>query len=159
MAIFIKSIRRESNAIVAIEADTQEQADKIFDDWCEDNVKNDNDELGEVMEKNEKVQEEWINSFESMEDYISSPLFSDILVVDKKDDEPRYDLYITYTDHNTKRTAYLGCTMDTVLFKLDCLNDDYKLRSKYYLPIECLKEAKKHNTTVLWFEAESRGED
>ena len=156
MAVFRKVIKREGHATVAIEADTKEKADEIFNDWIEDERGVNSDSVNEILNESERDTEEWIGQFANMDAYNRSPIVDDILIAKKKPEEPKYDLYITFADNPGKREAFLESTLAKALSELDKLNGEYILHAKGYPSRECLDEARKHNATIMWFEAERR---
>lgn len=156
MPIFRKIIKREAHATVAIEADTQEKADEIFNDWLEDDKGRNSDSLNEILNEGERDTEEWLLQFANMDTYNRSPIVDDILIEKKPPKEPKYDLYITYKDNSGKRTAFLESTLSNALYELTKLDTEYILRAKGYPSKECLDEARKHDATIIWFEAERR---
>jgi len=156
MPIFRKIIKREAHATVAIEADTQEKADEAFNEWLEDGTGRNSESLNEILNERERDTEEWLLQFANMDVYNRSPIVDDILIEKKPPKEPKYDLYITFTDKPGNRMAFLEITLSNALHELSKLNTEYILHAKGYPSKECLDEARKHDATIMWFEAERR---
>ena len=153
MAIFRKKITRKSAVQIAIEADSREQADQIFNDWLDDERKN--EELNEILSERAVDHEEWMPTFDNWGSYNMNTTMDDILIGgQRKNKEPKYDLYISF-DGTGSRSGYLDCTMDLILEELQKINKDYILKPAL-ASIECIDDAQKRGCLILYYRATRR---
>lgn len=168
--IFRKLLKRNSSVIIGIEADNKQEANKIFEEWYnnDDNIEN----TSQLLSEREKDSEEWLISFPNWETYNRSGFDCADFIIEKKDDEPRYDGCIISTNKfsNIVVIAYKAKMTLTELMKwLSAYNYDYKLKPvDAYLcnatndldPMEVYKkEAAKNNSKLVVFDIIGRRED
>lgn len=127
--IFRKLLKRQSSVIVAIEADNDKEADKIFEEWYnnDDNIES----TSELLAEREKDSKEWMIPFPNWEELNRSGVACADFIIKKPDYEPRYDLYffINYGQVDERKLSYTGITMKTVVQELDYYNSMFKLKS------------------------------
>lgn len=135
--IFRKLITRESNVVVAIEADNMNEANRIFNEWCEKD--NNLDNLNSTLSEKERDIEGYIASFNNWEELNRSNVKCPDYIIEKPDDEPRYDLYF-FIDKERKY-SYTGITIKQVAQELSYYDETYKLTraaiGKHIEDIEC----------------------
>ena len=122
MAIYRKKYLETSSAIFAIRANSQEEADKAFDDFFSDDSPEYNDFRDHM---NEGGKDEIINlsTFDNEDAYNRSALIHDFFIDAGKSKEPLYDLYFIEDD----KQSYLNKNMplDDVLSVLRSFNTRY----------------------------------
>ena len=156
--IFRKIIKRSSAVIVAIEADSKQEADEIFKKWRKKGNNEEQINAALTNSTNNRVDTaEWnLASFDNWEELNRSSACSSDFIIEKPDDEPRYDLY--FFVGNERTYYYPGITMKRVAQELDYYDRTYKLTSASFLShiddIECPTENK-----IMVFEAVKRSED
>ena len=152
--IFRKLITRESSVVVAIEADTMKEADSTFNEWCKKD--NNLDNLNSTLSEKEIDNEGYVAAFNNWEELNRSTVKCPDFVIEKPDDEPRYDLY--FFVGNERTYYYPGITMKQVVQELDYYNNSYKLTTsvigKHFNDINFPTKNK-----IMAFEAVKRSED
>ena len=121
--IFRKLITRESSVVVAIEADSMKEADRAFNEWCEKD--NNLDNLNSTLSEKERDIEGYVASFNNWEELNRSTVKCPDFIIEKPDDEPKYDLYIFIDDR--RKYSYTGLNMKRVAQELEYYNTFYKL--------------------------------
>lgn len=154
LVIFRKLLKRESRVIVAIEADNVEEANKTFEEWY--NNDNNIESTSQLLAEREKDSEDWLISFPNWESLNRSNFDCADFIIEKPDDEPRYDLYFFI---DGKRKYYCtGVTMRRVAQELSYYDETYKLTraaiGKHIEDIECPTK-----NQIMAFEAVKRSED
>jgi hypothetical protein len=158
MSIYRKHIHRSSYITVAIEADSEKEAQAIFDDWMEDEQNSDN--VKQCLAEREKDNESWLATFSTGEKYKN---FSDITGFDdflilRPDDsmleapkEPLYDLYFCFLDDkNHKRyKIWNDFTMKDIVNKIQVYNDAYIFKPLPKIHPDILLESTKLGTTPI----------
>ena len=91
LVIFRKLITRESSVVVAIEADTMKEADSTFNEWCKKD--NNLDNLNSTLSEKEIDNEGYVAAFNNWEELNRSTVKCPDFVIEKPNDEPKYDLY------------------------------------------------------------------
>lgn len=159
--IFRKLLKRESRVIVAVEADDIKEANKTFEEWYnnDDNIES----TSQLLAEREKDSEEWMISFGSWEEYNRSQFACADFIIEKKDDEPRYDVAIIC--NNSNGFGILGkrekITLEQMLDYVGSYNKDYKLtildalfcNERDYLSVisELKQKAKINNSKLIVF--------
>jgi len=145
--IFRKLFKRSSSVVVAIDADSKEKAQKIFDDWYEDSENS--EELNEVLSERETDTEEWLAPFATSELY-DKYCDDDFLIGEthKDSDEQLYDLYFSFECTPIIKKAWLGITLESVLDHLRDANKTYYLKPMPPLHAE-ISSSLTNNTQVL----------
>lgn len=126
--IFRKLFERSSSITVAIDADSKEKAQKIFDDWCEDSENS--EELNKVLSERETDTEEWLAPFATSELY-DKFCDDDFLIGEthKDPEEPKFDVYFSYVSANPVVTSVVkNITFDDVLDRLRNVNENYYIK-------------------------------
>ena len=130
MSIFRKRYKRYSQVTVAIEADNKDDAQKIFDDWLED----EKEDFNELLSERETDEEDWLVGFANIDLYNRSPIIDDYLITepDNKPSEERrkYNVYVTYKDNPGNRAIYYNCQIDKVLDVISELDANYSVTAK-----------------------------
>lgn len=152
--IFRKIIKRESRVIVAVEADDIKEANKTFEEWYNNNEETES--ISQLLSEREKDSEEWLAGFNTWEELNRTPFQCADFIIEKKDDEPRYDLYF-FIDEKRKY-YYTGITMTQVAQELDYYDKIYKLTKadigRHFDTIKFPTE-----NYIMAFEAVKRSED
>ena len=152
--IFRKLLKRESGVIVAVEADDIKEANKIFEEWYnkDDNIES----TSQLLAEKEKDSEHWMVPFNNWDQLNRSNAVSADFIIEKKDDEPKYDLYL-FADGKIQ-CYYTGITMKRVVQELGYYDETYKLIKSsiwsHFNDIVCTT-----NNQVMVFEAVKRSED
>lgn len=152
--IFRKLLKRESKVIVAVEADDIIEANKAFEEWYnnDDNIES----TSQLLAEREKDSEEWLVGFSTWEEFNRSGFACADFIIEKKDDEPRYDLYF-FIDEKRKY-SYMGITMKQVAQELDYYDKIYKLtKADIGHHFNAIKFPTKN--FIMAFEAVKRSED
>ena len=138
MSIYRKQINRNACITVAIEADSEKEAQAIFDDWMKDEQNSDN--VKQCLDEREKVVEGWLATFSTNDKYKN---FSDItgfydFLIMRPDDsmleapkEPLYDLYFCFLDDENHKRGYKiwnDFTMDDVNDKIQVHSHEYVIK-------------------------------
>ena len=121
--IYRKLLKRESKVIIAVEADDVIEANKTFEEWY--NNDNNKESISELLSERDKDSEEWLIPFLNWESYNRSGFDCADFIIEKPDDEPRYDLYF-FIDEKRKY-SYIGITMKQVAQELDYYDKIYKI--------------------------------
>lgn len=128
--IFRKLFHRSSSVVVAIDADSKEKAQKIFDDWCEDCENS--EELNAALSEKETDKEEWLSSFDDSDTYKKCNCCNDDFLIGsphEDPDEPKFDVYFKYGSANPIiKTVVKNITFDEVLERLRNLNENYYIK-------------------------------
>ena len=158
MSIYRKVIKRTSHATVAIEADSGQEADKIYDEWIS---KGDNAyELAKKLDENQKEETQWTIPYQNWDLYNRNTLRIDdfqIKAEPKEPEEPTYMLYIYYPTKNINEVWY-KIKFDEVLEKLKVRNTCWVLRPTNP-PIDVMLEYQNYNCPdnfLRYFEAIER---
>ena len=152
--IFRKLITRESSVVVAIEADTMKEADSTFNEWCKKD--NNLDNLNSTLSEKEIDNEGYVAAFNNWEELNRSTVKCPDFVIEKPNDEPKYDLYF-FID-GKRKYYYTGITMRRVVQELDYYDRTYKLtRAAIGLHIDDIECPTKNQ--IMAFEAVKRSED
>lgn len=157
--IFRKLITRESKVVVAIEADNMNEANRIFNAWCEKD--NNLDKLNSTLSEKERDVEGYVASFNNWEELNRSTLKCPDFIIEKPDDEPMYDLYFFIDDNRSdtiREYNYTGITMTQVAQELDYYDKIYKLtKADIGRHFDTIKFPTKNQ--IMAFEAVKRSED
>lgn len=166
MPIFRKKVVEKAEAIFAIEADTKEQSDEVFNKFFNEDGYGDVSYDDYRMHMNESLHEK----IEDLPSALNKSIYED--GVDKKiisphtfylvanDYEPRYDLYLCYEENDKKiQKAILSATMDTVLEHLRFANEEYILRPSCPKSAQVIIEARKRNTTIICYDMTRRNKN
>lgn len=155
MAIFRKKVKRYAEVTFAIEAKSKEDAQKLFDQWCIDDSNN-KCELSDTFAMREEEDEEiWMNVYQNLDEYNRACCCDDFHILCKKPKEPKYDLYFSYEDKPNTFKAYLGCTMTTVIEKVQENNKDYILKpslGSYQAGVDAFRRG----SNLLYYNCERR---
>lgn len=158
MSIYRKQINRTAYITVAIEADSEKEAQAIFNDWMEDEANNDN--VKQCLAEREKDVENWLVSFNTNDKYKN---FSDITGFDdflimRPDDtmleapkESLYDLYFCFLDDkNHKRyKIWTNLTMDDVNDKIQLYKYSYVIKLLPNIHPDILLESTRSGVTPI----------
>jgi len=128
--IFRKLIKRESSVIVAVEADDIKEANKVFEEWYnnDDNIES----TSELLAEREKDSEDWLAGFNTWEEINRSPFQCADFIIEKKDKEPMYDLYIFEPAFDCSKPKYVNknVNMEQLTNHLSFYDEHYKLTMK-----------------------------
>ena len=158
MSIYRKQINRNACITVAIEADSEEEAQAIFNDWMQDEANSGN--VKQCLDKREKVVEYWLATFSTNDKYKN---FSDITGFDdflimRPDDsmleapkEPLYDLYFCFVENeNHKRyKVWYDFTMKDIVNKIQVYNDAYIFKPLPKIYPDILVESTRSSVTPI----------
>lgn len=151
--IYRKLLKRESRVIVAIEADNIEEANKTFEKW----YSNDNniEDASQLLAERERDFELSQAPFPNWEAFNRSGVACADFIIEKPDDEPKYDLYF-FIDEKRKY-SYPGITMKQVAQELEYYDRTYKLTSGLMgLHFNDITPSDNH---IIVFDAVKRSED
>lgn len=125
--IFRKLLKRESKVIVAVEADDIKEANKTFEEWYnnDDNIES----TSELLAEREKDSEEWLVGFPNWEEFNRSGFACADFIIEKKDKEPLYDLYVFEPafDYSKPRYVNKNVNMEQLINHLSFYDERYKL--------------------------------
>ena len=158
MSIYRKQINRNACITVAIEADSEKEAQDIFDDWMKDESNNDN--VKQCLDKHEKVVEYWLATFSTNDKYKN---FSDITGFDdflimrpddtmlEKPKEPLYNLYFCFADNENHKRYKLwnNLTMKDVADKIRYYNVFYFFKPLPKIYPNILEDLTKQGVTPI----------
>lgn len=161
MPIFVKRVTRESHVDVAIEANTQYEANKIFDDWLYADDESNSEEFNSLMSERETDCENWLCSFNTIEEYNRSTHIADFLVTKLKSKKtPLYDLYFCYEDTpiHTLRKVWENITIADVLRHLqEVSKENYIIKPGIPKSAQMITDAKNRGVVLLVYNLVSNG--
>ena len=164
MPIYRKLVREVSKAVIAVKADTKEEANKLLEDFLsnsDERYYSKHDEYRDFM--NSQCNEDVIDllTFENEDDYNRyASTEADFWLGDepKKDEEPKYDLYFVIDEDNV-RNVWHDITLSEVIIHINSYNKIYILNpNTAYISFSCYEDAKKRGTNVVAYKLTKRKE-